>query len=308
MRVWVCVIALVFAVAGPAAASTRPYDPSWRYLVEQLANDGFDAAQVQALFADPRVDPFQGLAFSLYPREHQSLYRGFRRADSVRRARACHAEHARALRAAERRYGVPASVVTAILHVETQCGRNTGGRLVLVQVAKLAMANDPANLRWNIARHTAGVHRQRHAAIAARVRRRARELEEMFYPEVVAALRLASRNAIDPLAVRGSSAGAFGLPQFLPSSYLRFAVDGNGDGRVSLYDAGDAIASTANYLQGHGWREPMSRAERRRVIWSYNHSDAYIDTVLYLAAQIDQTSEERRVMSGRRSGAIRGKR
>ncbi len=287
MRTWVYVAAVVFAVGAPAAASTRPYDPSWNRLVDQLAADGFEARRLQALFADPRVDPFQGLAFSLYPREHQSLYRGFRRADSVRRARGCYAEHAPALRAAERHYGVPASVITAILHVETQCGRNTGRQRVLVQVAKLAMANDPANVRWNISRHTAGVHRQRHAAIAARVRQRARQLEETFYPEVVAALQLAARNGIDPLAVRGSSAGAFGLPQFLPSSYLRFAVDGNGDGQISLYDADDAIASTANYLRGHGWRPRMSQAEQRRVIWAYNHSDAYIDAVLFLAGQID---------------------
>jgi len=85
------------------------------------------------------------------------------------------------------------------------------------------------------------------------------------------------------LAITGSGAGAFGLTQFLPSSYLRFAVDGDGDGVVSLYDADDAIASTANYLRGNGWRPGISYTDQRRVIWTYNHSDAYIDTVLRLA-------------------------
>ncbi|MGD9763520.1 MAG: lytic murein transglycosylase [Candidatus Binatia bacterium] len=277
---------MVLIIATPVVAS-QPYDPAWRRLVGRLAADGHDADRLRRLFSDPRMDPFRGLAFSLYPRERASLYRGFLRADSVRRARECRAEHDRALRASERRYGVAASVVAAILHVETQCGRNTGQRFVLAQVAKLAMANDPANVRWNIARHSAGVPRHRHAAIAARVRDRARELERTFYPEVAAALQIAAANGIHPFAIRGSNAGAFGLPQFLPSSYLRFAVDGNGDGRVSLYDAADAIASAANYLRAHGWRPGLSPDARRRVIWSYNHSDAYIDTVLALARRLE---------------------
>ena len=70
------------------------------------------------------------------------------------------------------------------------------------------------------------------------------------------------------------------MPQFLPSSYLRFAVDGNGDGRVSLYDPADAIASAANYLRAPRLAARLSYAEQRQVIWTYNHSDPYIDTVL----------------------------
>ena len=176
------------------------------------------------------MESFRGLAFSLDPTEHRSLYRGFLRSDSVARARSCRIEHDRALRAAELRFGVPAGVVGAIMHVESQCGRNTGRRRVLPQLAKLAMSNDPENVRWNIDRHTDGVPARRRAAIEARVRARAADLERTFYPEVVATFRVAARNGIDPLAITGSGAGAFGLTQFLPSSYLRFAVDGDGDG------------------------------------------------------------------------------
>ncbi|MFN8643487.1 MAG: lytic murein transglycosylase [Candidatus Binatia bacterium] len=133
-------------------------------------------------------------------------------------------------------------------------------------------------------------HRRR-AAPPARggrvaVRARARDLERTFYPEVIATFAVAARNRIDPLDLTGSGAGAFGLPQFLPSSYLRYAVDGDGDGRVSLYDADDAIASAANYLRANGWRPGIGYEEQRRVIWTYNHSDAYIDTVLTLAGTL----------------------
>src|SRR5262249_33531080 len=151
------------------------------------------------------------------------------------------------------------------------------------------------NLRWNIARHTRGLPPARAALIADQVRARARVLETTFYPEVLGLFRLAERERIDPLSVRGSSAGAFGLPQFLPTSYLHFGVDGNGDGQVSLYDADDAIASAAHYLSANGWRPGLSYADQRRVIWSYNHSDAYIDTVLWLAGQIEQTQPSKHI-------------
>lgn len=285
MRMWIAAAALL-AVASAAGAADRPFDPTWTRLVQRLTADGVDPVAVRAAFDDPRMEAFRGLPFSLDPTEHASLYRGFLRPDSVARARRCRDAHDAALRAAEARFGVPAGVVGAILHVETQCGRNTGRRAVLVQLAKLAMANDPDNVRWNIARHTEGVPGPRRPAVEARVRERASALERTFYPEVVAAFAVASRNQIDPLSITGSGAGAFGLPQFLPSSYLRYAVDGNGDGRVSLYDPDDAIASAANYLRANGWRADLGREGQRRVIWTYNHSDAYIDTVLTLAAAL----------------------
>jgi membrane-bound lytic murein transglycosylase B len=160
------------------------------------------------------------------------------------------------------------------------------------------MANDPANVQRNIARHSKGVPRARTPDVERRVRLRARELEGVFYPEVLALFRLADRG-IDPLSIRGSGSGAFGLPQFLPSSYLRFGVDGNGDGRVSLYDPADAIASAANYLARHGWRPGIAHTQQRQVIWTYNHSDPYIDTVLTIAAQIEQAQPSRLSLAGR---------
>ena len=267
----------------------RPYDPTWSHLTERLAADGLDPYRVRATFRDERMQPFHGLAFSLAPREHGSMYRGFLRADSIARARQCRVQYGNAFEAAERATAVPASVVAAIVHVETQCGRNTGRQIVLAQLAKLAMADDPNNLTWNINRQTAGLPATRRAPLEAQIRRRADLLADTFYPEVLATFRVAERTGVDPLTILGSGAGAFGMPQFLPSSYLRFAVDGNGDGRASLYDPDDAIASTANYLRAHGWRPGISYVEQRQVIWAYNHSDAYIDTVLTIAERIRAT-------------------
>jgi peptidoglycan lytic transglycosylase B len=303
MRVRSIAILMLLASLGvPAGArSTLPADGRWDYLIDKLVADGVPPGRVAAVFADPRVGPFEGLEFSLGGRgEARTLYRGFLRPASVAQARRCRAEYDEEFRAAEARFAVPASVVSALLHVETRCGRNTGSHIVFARLARLAMANDPANLERNIARHTAGVPQALVPDVERRVRLRAHELEGVFYPEVLAMFGLADRAGIDPLSLRGSSSGAFGLPQFLPSSYLRFGVDGNGDGRISLYDPADAIASAANYLAHHGWRPGIGRAQERQVIWTYNHSDPYIDTVLVLAARIEQTQPTERTLTSRR--------
>lgn len=298
---WATIVAVVALVAVPAWAGRRQaVDGRWDYLIDKLVADGVERGRVVAVFRDPRVGAFEGLDFSLGRHgEARSMYRGFLRPASVAQAQRCRAQYDDELRAAEDRFDVPASVVSALLHVETHCGRNTGTHLVFPSLARLAMANEPANLQRSIARHTKGVPRALTPDVERRVRLRARELEGVFYPEVLAMFGLADHTGIEPLALRGSGSGAFGFPQFLPSSYLRFAVDGNGDGRVSLYDPADAIASAANYLARHGWRPGITRAQQRQVIWTYNHSDPYIDTVLTLAEHIQQTQPSRRSLAQR---------
>lgn len=258
----------------------------WGYLVDRLAADGVDRERALSAFRDLRMPPFTGLSFGLVAREPRSLYRRFLGTASLAAARRCHAEHAAVLEAAERAHGVPASLVAAVLHVETGCGRNTGSNGILHALARLAMANEPANARANIVR-LAG-RRAPDPALVERVLARAQYLEDTFYPEVRAAFTLADRLGVDPLELRGSGSGAFGFAQFLPTSYLRYGADADGDGKVDLYDLGDAAASCASYLAAHGWRDPMSDAERRAVVWRYNHSDAYVDTVLILARRIEE--------------------
>jgi membrane-bound lytic murein transglycosylase B len=181
---------------------------------------------------------------------------------------------------------VPASVLASILYVETGCGRNTGSHMILYRLARLAMANEPHNLQRNVARFTAA-RGTIDPAIDAALRVRARYLENTFYPEVRATFTVANRMGVSPLDLRGSLSGAFGYPQFLPTNYLQYGVDGDGDGQVSLYDTTDAAASAGRYLAHYGWHAGLTGAQRRMVIWQYNHSDAYIETVLTLAARIE---------------------
>jgi membrane-bound lytic murein transglycosylase B len=257
----------------------------WGYLVDKLVTDGVPRAEVVAAFADPRIPPFDGLGFQLAPRESHARYRTLQSAVTVRAARACRERYADAFASAEAREGVPASVVAAIVQVESSCGRTTGSSAVFHRLARLAMANEPANVAGNVRRHVED--NPGDAAIPDRVLRRGGYLEDTFYPEVRGLFTMAERLKIDVLAMQGSGAGAFGYPQFLPTSYLRYGVDADGDGRVSLYDMADAAASCARFLAQNGWRPGITTAEQRRVLWQYNRSEPYIDTILILQRQID---------------------
>jgi membrane-bound lytic murein transglycosylase B len=141
--------------------------------------------------------------------------------------------HSSALERAEREFGVPASVVVAIIGVETFYGQYTGNFRVIDALATLAFHFPAA-----------------HPRAAAR--------EIFFKGELEQFLVLTSRSGADPLSIRGSYAGALGLPQFMPSSWARHAVDFDGDGRIDLFGSpADAIGSVANYFKAFDWRPGM---------------------------------------------------
>jgi membrane-bound lytic murein transglycosylase B len=272
-------VALAVALPAPAAGP----DNGWRHLIDKLVADGVSRRTAERIFRDPNVPAFSGLTYALVPRESQAAYRNFLKSDSVRRAKRCKQDHEAILRRAERDFEVDHNVVTAILFVETQCGHFTGNHRVLPRLARLAMANEPGNVNRNVNAHLAA-HRDRPPAeVATLSRQRAQYLEDLFYPEVLATFTISQRLGIDPLGIRGSGAGAFGMPQFLPTSYLKYGVDGNANGSISLFDPADAIASCANYLKAHGWKPGLPEAERRKVIWQYNRSEPYVETILSLA-------------------------
>jgi membrane-bound lytic murein transglycosylase B len=131
--------------------------------------------------------------------------------------------HAAALERAAREHGVPEEIIVAIIGVETQYGRQMGTWRVIDALATLAFDYAPR--------------------------------AEFFRGELEQYLLYARDAGIDVFSVRGSYAGAIGIPQFMPGSYRRFAVDFDGDGAIDLRASpADAIGSVANFLAKHGWR------------------------------------------------------
>lgn len=141
--------------------------------------------------------------------------------------------HQGALERAEREYGVPASIVVGIIGVETLYGQNTGNFRILDALATLAFDFPVAHPR-------------------------AAERQAFFRSELEQFLLLTSRSGANPQSIKGSYAGAMGLPQFMPSSWARYAVDFDGDGRVDLFGSPtDAIGSVANYFKSFQWQPGM---------------------------------------------------
>jgi membrane-bound lytic murein transglycosylase B len=140
-------------------------------------------------------------------------------------------ENADWLQRAETRFGVPAEIVVGIVGVETFYGRITGNFRVLDVLATLAF-DFPAGRS---------------------------DRSPFFLAELEEFLVMCRREGLDPTQPKGSFAGAMGLPQFMPGSVNRFAVDFDEDGRIDLNNsAADVVGSVANYLAEHGWQRGMA--------------------------------------------------
>ena len=142
-------------------------------------------------------------------------------------------ENQAALTRAEQEYGVPADIIVGVIGVETIYGRDTGKFRVLDALATLAFDFPTAHPR-------------------------ARERSEFFKSELEQFLSHQSRLGSDPTAPRGSYAGAMGMPQFMPSSWVKYAVDFDGDGKIDLWNSSaDVIGSVANYFKAFNWQPGM---------------------------------------------------
>jgi len=225
---------------------------------------------------------FTFVPFSLRPKEHSSIYLGFANQASYSLGATFAREYRRELDRVEKVLKVPREVIVAILVVESHIGQNTGDQMIAYRLSRVASAADPVNVEQNYQRLRIDDDTVERVEVAER----AAYLQKVFLPEIPALLEISKRNKISPLDLKGSSAGAFGLPQFLPSAFLRYGVDGDRNGLVSLYNEVDALWSAGNYLASFGYNANLSLAQRRAIIWKYNKSDAYIDTVLKVATGI----------------------
>ncbi len=189
------------------------------------------------------------------------------------------------LERARRDYGVAPEFVTAILWVETKFGRITGSNHVWSVYASLAAADQQENIRANQMSYRDTIADPARLAmldslVEVRSKRKAAwalsELEELW--------RIAQDSVLDVLELHGSWAGAFGIPQFIPSSYRRWARDGDGDGTVDLFNVNDAIVSVANYLRLNGWGP--QRAQQEAALFHYNNSHDYVQCILTVAERL----------------------
>ena len=160
----------------------------------------------------------------------------------------------------DQRYGVPGSVIVAIWGLETDFGAVTGNFPTIRALASLA---------YDCRR------------------------SDMFKTELFDALRIVSKGDLSPSKMHGAWAGEIGQTQFMPSAYLKFAVDFDGDGRADLiHDVPDVLASTANFLKGYGWKRGAGWGPGEPnfpVILQWNKANIYARTIALFAQKLQGT-------------------
>ncbi|MDM7949449.1 lytic murein transglycosylase B [Hydrogenophaga sp.] len=202
-------------------AARRDLDPAW---VRDQVGQAQRLPQVSRLMAPaPRGTPKNWAAYRARFIEPVRLRAGQRFWE----------DHRETLSRAEAEFGVPASLIVGVIGVETLWGQHTGNFRVIDALTTLAF-DFP----------------QSHPRASART--------EFFRGELEQFLSLTRRTGLDPQTLRGSYAGAMGWPQFMPSSWVKYAIDFDGDGRVDLFNSpADIIGSVAHYFQAFGWQPGM---------------------------------------------------
>ena len=204
-------------------------EPEVKAFIEAMHEQhGFDVAHLTHHFAaiKPNAAVLRAIKPAAVPEQQRSWQRYRERFVNARRTeggRRFWLEHEASLQRAEATYGVPAEIIIAIIGVETEYGRNMGKFGVLEALASIAFYYPPR--------------------------------APFFRSELEQFLLMARENGVSPLSIKGSYAGAIGIPQFMPSSQRRYAVDFDGDDRIDLRNSTtDAIGSVARFLQQHGWQ------------------------------------------------------
>lgn len=243
MRKLIIMIILTFASSGHAGVSNLEINWSKKKdsLIKMLMKAQVDNAY--DLFSDARVE--------FYPEifQRSTVTTGWEvvfTQESIERGRQCIEQNYAILSRVETRFGVNKEILVSLFRLETNLGKHTGNYVVFNSL-----------LTWCVSGH-----------------RRASWAEQ----ELIAYLTLCREHQFDPFEIKGSTHGAFGLLQFIPSSFKRFAIDGNGDGKIDLFNFEDALASSANYLRKNGWGN--QERQMKRALYAYNRDRSYVNTLI----------------------------
>lgn len=268
-------IACAWLSSTPAFALQLAEHDKIRALIDEMvAEHGYDAGYLQSLFARVDLQPEVIVAITR-PAERLPWYRYkkiFLNEARIENGIDFWTRYKSVLRRAELEFGVPAAIIVAIIGVETNYGRVPGKYSVIESLTTLSLQ-----------------YPQRSG---------------FFTSELKNFLLLARDEQLPPLTVKGSYAGAIGIPQFIPSSYSAYSVDFSQNGaRDLVLEVEDAIGSVANYLHVHNWVENGPIASDVDV--SGAHVDELIATGLSTASSVEALTRAGVKVEGNYPGATR---
>jgi membrane-bound lytic murein transglycosylase B len=189
---------------------------------------------------------------------------------------------------AEQKFGVPREIIASILWVETRLGDILGTNHLPSVFLSMAMASNPEILNKNFYE----IKESANASLSLDslwniIKRRADDKAAFAINELIALLKMKKEFRVDVFELYGSISGAFGISQFLPSSYIAYGVDGDGDGEINLFNISDAIFSVGNFLKQNGWKNNDSIA-CFNALFRYNRSKDYVNRVFFVARKISE--------------------
>lgn len=275
----------------------HPARADWSPLISRLVEDGFEEQEIRSLFARPEVKFEPGvMACKLEellrktpakpqqetPLRRPGVHRGFLKKGVLSRARDYLRENRGLLENISALYCVPKEVVVSIMLVETRLGRSVGRGSAFNRLASMALSSDLEVIRPFLRPRLVTPENE---DLAREVCRRK---SDWAYTELLSLLFYAQASGVDPVGIPGSFYGAIGMCQFMPSNVFSYGVDADQDGRVNPFSKPDALHSIANYLRGHGWTCQMDRTRQHQVIFAYNHSSVYVNTVLAVADKLKE--------------------
>jgi len=268
---------------------------NWSPLIEHLIADGFDELGIRYLFSRPelRFEPGamsskleallnnrskKGAEVTTY--QSKAVYPGPLKEKMISQARSYLQENRGLLESISSQYCVPKEIIVSILLVESRLGELLGGKGAFNSLASMASCAELETILPYLPPKLINSENEEYARMVCR------QKAEWAYSELKALILYAHYSGFDPLSLPGSIYGAIGLCQFMPTSALTYGVDADKDGRIDLFVKTDALHSIANYLREHGWGCQMDRASQHRVVYAYNHSDVYANTVLAVADKL----------------------
>ena len=274
-------VLLSFFSAISAAGADEAPSPL-QSLSRRLSEDGFDSEFLSNLFMDARVELNPSLmVLSLESQETENRYAQFLTQEAILLSKKFLRRNLKILRNAETKFQVEKEVMVAILLVESRFGENTGKHRLIPTLASIALMDSPDHLQKNFL-----ILREKDPDLSyERIEGLAKRKAQWAYDELKCFLNIIRYEKIDPLEVYGSYAGALGMAQFMPSSYLSYAFGQKGFENWLLSKEA-AIFSIGNYLKSHGWKRGLSIEKKKRILWRYNHSEPYGKTILALAGKI----------------------
>ena len=217
---------ILFLVFNSVQANTDVSTLQAEFIKKMQSQHGFDESELKKIFEQATVSQSILKAISK-PAEKKLQWHEYRnifiKEKRIQQGVAFWQENKNKLEQAEKKFGVPAEIITAIIGVETFYGRIAGSYRVVDALNTLAF------------------HYPKRASF--------------FKSEFEQFLLLAREQGFDPLSLKGSYAGAMGMPQFISSSYRHYAIDYDGDDVIDIWNnPNDAIGSVANYFVEHGWQ------------------------------------------------------